>query len=678
MPDPTPLEMTISLNVLNHLGIGLYSNIPAVLSEVVANAWDADAEHVDIQIDTGEETITILDDGVGMTRPEINQKFLNVGYRKREEEGPKTKVHKRHVMGRKGIGKLSVFSIARRVEVVSERDGAKTGFVMDRDDIRRQIENAPDKPYRPDEIDTSTVTFPKGKGTRLRLRDFDKRINWTETYLRRRLARRFSVIGSRHNFEVSINGNPLTAKDRDFYRDLEFVWHFGERPAWIDDLSEVHSVVELDNHILIPDAKDPDTLRKERVSGWIGTVVEPSKLDEPNNAIVVMAHGKLVQEDILHHFGEAGVYADYLIGEIEAEFLDADDQDDIITSGRQNVKENDPRFRALAAFIGPTLKEIKNRWTDLRKERGTQKATENPAVKAWYDHLGGDNKKYAKKLFGKLESLNIPDPAAKTQLYRSSLLAFEKLALKDSLSVLESLETQVDFDALRALIAGMDDLEATHYYEIIRGRMEVLREFQDLLPESKERVVQEYLFDHLWLIEASWERAAANPRIEEAVTTEFEDVTDSLSLEERRGRIDIRYRTAAGKHIIIELKKYDRSVDVYELAAQLRKYRSALAKCLKEKFPKENRQIEMISVLGRPPRPLEEPEVVEDTLNALNARFVTYDDLIKNALESYSDYLARQREVSTLIALIEEIDFEGDNAAGGADRENEAVEPGSM
>lgn len=31
--------MSLSLNVLNHLGINLYSNIPAVLSEIVANSW---------------------------------------------------------------------------------------------------------------------------------------------------------------------------------------------------------------------------------------------------------------------------------------------------------------------------------------------------------------------------------------------------------------------------------------------------------------------------------------------------------------------------------------------------------------------------------------------------------------------------------------------------------------
>ena len=39
-------KMSLSLNVLNHLGINLYSNIPAVLSEIVANSWDADAQRV--------------------------------------------------------------------------------------------------------------------------------------------------------------------------------------------------------------------------------------------------------------------------------------------------------------------------------------------------------------------------------------------------------------------------------------------------------------------------------------------------------------------------------------------------------------------------------------------------------------------------------------------------------
>lgn len=38
-----PLVMRISISALEHLGMNLYSNTPAVVSEVVANAWDADA-----------------------------------------------------------------------------------------------------------------------------------------------------------------------------------------------------------------------------------------------------------------------------------------------------------------------------------------------------------------------------------------------------------------------------------------------------------------------------------------------------------------------------------------------------------------------------------------------------------------------------------------------------------
>ena len=70
--------MSLSLNVLNHLGINLYSNIPAVLSEIVANSWDADAQNVVVQISNDE--LVIEDDGVGMTVSEINEHFLKVGY----------------------------------------------------------------------------------------------------------------------------------------------------------------------------------------------------------------------------------------------------------------------------------------------------------------------------------------------------------------------------------------------------------------------------------------------------------------------------------------------------------------------------------------------------------------------------------------------------------------------
>ena len=129
--DPQHYTMRLSLSVLDHLGLNLYSNIPAVLSEVVANAWDADAEHVEIVIDAAAGgVISVTDDGIGMTVDDLNDRFLYVGYKRRETGSPTT-AKGRPVMGRKGIGKLSLFAIADVVRVESSKDGARAGLVLE-------------------------------------------------------------------------------------------------------------------------------------------------------------------------------------------------------------------------------------------------------------------------------------------------------------------------------------------------------------------------------------------------------------------------------------------------------------------------------------------------------------------------------------------------------------------
>ena len=151
-------QMSINLQVLNHLGLNLYSNTSAVLSEVVANAWDADATEVNIQIDGNN--ITITDNGNGMNLSDINNKYLTVGYQKRSESGESPVLH-RAVMGRKGIGKLSLFSIANIVEVYSQKDGEFNGFKIDINSLKEAIKA--NDTYYPVELPTNGIEF-KGNG----------------------------------------------------------------------------------------------------------------------------------------------------------------------------------------------------------------------------------------------------------------------------------------------------------------------------------------------------------------------------------------------------------------------------------------------------------------------------------------------------------------------------------
>ena len=141
---PEEYTLDIDLNVLNHLGLNLYSNVPAVLAELIANAWDADASRVDVSVkEQGEgKRIIIQDNGCGMNDKDLQEKYLTVGYQRRSPgSGDHTPDKGRPVMGRKGIGKLSVLSIARKVYVYTKKeDTAPLAIELDVEKIQEAIE----------------------------------------------------------------------------------------------------------------------------------------------------------------------------------------------------------------------------------------------------------------------------------------------------------------------------------------------------------------------------------------------------------------------------------------------------------------------------------------------------------------------------------------------------------
>ena len=61
------LVMTFEANTIKHLGVKMYSNMPPALAELVANAYDACATEVHIDLyDDEEKKVIVSDDGVGM------------------------------------------------------------------------------------------------------------------------------------------------------------------------------------------------------------------------------------------------------------------------------------------------------------------------------------------------------------------------------------------------------------------------------------------------------------------------------------------------------------------------------------------------------------------------------------------------------------------------------------
>lgn len=643
MSDLPNFKMTIDLNVLNHLGIKLYSSIPAVISEVVANAWDADAENVDICV--GEGVVTIVDDGHGMTVDDLNSKFLSVGYQRRKH-GFAVTPSGRRVLGRKGIGKLSLFSIADTIEVHSSRDGQKSGLILSLPGIQKSIAAA-EKDYSPEAVSDDKVTIVRG--TRIEIRDIRKSTSHTHAPLRRRLARRFSTIGQSANgkpFNVTVNGVAISIEDREYYKKVEFLWVFGETSDAISKLTAATQVFH----------------RDAKFSGWIGTVKSSGDLvseDGDNlNDIQIMIRGRVAQEKTLQFFGEDGLYASYVVGEVHADWLDDDDGEDVATSNRQTLIEDDFRVAELHAAIKAELKHIQNKWTDLRNSAGSKEALKVPEVNEWFKTLGADQKSKAAQMFGKINTLKL-EPSEKKPLFKYSVLAFEKLKLRDSLSRLENLSDN-DFAGFMRAFESHDDLEAQLYYEISKGRLDLITSFEGLTEEDAlEKILQKFLFQHLWLLDPSWDRAATDPvmeaEVKKAVLNGEEFDGEYMKA---IGRVDIQYRKSGGEHLIIELKRAGRVCDTDELFGQVRKYQRKMDQLLAG-TGRSNEAYEIICLVGKNLKDWAEPQGREQSrriLKEAGARVMTYQQLIGNARRAYSEFLDASKTASKIYAILDAID----------------------
>lgn len=654
-------EIQIDMNVLNHLGMSLYSNTPAVLTEIISNSWDADARNVHIKLDKINKIIEIVDDGHGMTEQDIQNRFLTVGYARRNDGRFKSDSNKRQVMGRKGIGKLAMFSLANKIKVASKREGEDiVAFEIDVATLQERIKKG--LPYSASKID---MEFKKDKGTKIVLENLKKDISKTESYLRKKISRRFSVIGEVNGFNVSVNDTPITSNDRDYLKDLEFMWEIGESNS--ERLSSASNVVKnelIPGEIFFKGDAYP-------VKGYIGSVVKPSDLKKDpevsNNTITVISNGRIFDEDILSQFGGAKHYINYLVGEIEIDLLDENDLEDMATSARQKLQENDPRYSVLKAYFEKILQRIDKQWDEWRREKGGNEIiAENAALDEWYNKLGKSEKKAAKSLIGKINTMSFSGDKStqddyKREVIKNSVLAFEKLRVKDNLDVLEGIN-DLSSEMFRGVFSSIDEIEASMYYDITSQRLNVIDKFErisDKKSDELEKVVQEYLFDHLWLLDPSWDRISGTQQIETTLTKELKQAVPDSS---KGARLDIEYKTISGKHLVIELKRPKISPKFDDLMQQGNKYRQAVRRWYQNNPAScpikhgEVPTIEIIFLIGENvPEALVDKTYYENQLNSINGKIMTYIDLIHQSREAYQSYVDSQSKVKAIRKLVDSI-----------------------
>ena len=180
-PIPDMVGLTVDSALINRLGYELVGRAETAVSELIKNAYDADARKVEVFFKDTEQpggTIIVRDNGTGMDFQKLKKGFLRISTSDKVDN-PNSERYNRPRAGRKGIGRFATQRIGSRLTITT------TKLSMDYA-LRVTIDW---QAYRPN-TDLETVLFPiekveksYGEGTELMITDV--RDAWTDAAILR-------------------------------------------------------------------------------------------------------------------------------------------------------------------------------------------------------------------------------------------------------------------------------------------------------------------------------------------------------------------------------------------------------------------------------------------------------------------------------------------------------------
>lgn len=377
--------LSIDPSILELLGPSLYTNIYYVLAELIANAYDAQAKNVYIIAD--KDSITVEDDGLGMTYEEVTGHYLAVARESRTTEADTyTKDGSRRKMGRKGIGKLAALSVSENVLVQTRSGEDVSGFVLSRH-VRsdRLLE-----PLADDKIDFKKI---EGSGTSVVMIHPEYRLHKTLSVVKKNIAKIFPAVSSDFRIHIIRNDEEevLDAFDTQILSELCSIITLGESfKAYGDKVLDGDA--RRDEFISQRKAwKEAITLKDKagveheytlEIKGWIGTYKttrgrKAEFTDFPDNHISLYANNKLGQFDILPLVGQNRLNEVYVVGQLHVDLFEETELPDMALSNRQGYKSDDKRYIRVADYIrSELLLEIltmRDKWADYQNEERKKK-----------------------------------------------------------------------------------------------------------------------------------------------------------------------------------------------------------------------------------------------------------------------------------------------------------------
>lgn len=654
-------KLTISRTTIDKLGVKLYDKVSDVVSELISNSYDADAEKITIDIPLNEYLATkhqgvteskdykiiVKDDGHGFTENEANDFFLKVGSDRRQDSRrrqykDKSKEHGRSVMGRKGIGKLASFGICKKIEVWSAagKKGAKkykiSHFIMNYDDIQKDTYEV----YNP-QSGHEDGTFSKTRGTKITLSNFlYKKIPDVETF-KKQLARKFGI--SRDDFKIEVVDS-MTKKSH-IISTLDIVLMKNTK------ISVKNRPICLDDNNTLP------------VRGWVAYAKKAYE-DEEMAGVRIYARGKLAvtTRDFGRKSGFTGEYhvRTHLVGEIYADWLD--DDDDLIASDRQDILWSSEKGEAFKKWGQVLIKELGKKSDDSVKRKKFDEFKKISKLEERAKKKFGDTPIYKAALdLGKSLASNITEDGLKDSDYVKRWLelilsiAPHKIIV-DNLKRIADAGNQNASNVISSILCDTMLAETASLGQIAHERIRAIKKLEITIRQPTS-VVEAELHNILknapWLIDPQWTVFQSNRSF-----IEFEKRFKAFYKKKRRDVSNQSIDSELGMkrpdfimlHIkniieIIEIKKpkYSFKEKDYE---RLHNYYKAMKQFVKEPgISQQNYRYHILLICDEIDLKDRDESSYDGLVKANVIAHKTWDELLSNTRHAHDDFLKYESSV---------------------------------
>lgn len=619
--DKKELEMTFDPNTIAHLGIQMYSTLPPVIAELVSNSYDADAHNVTIKLndsDSNNKFIEIFDDGHGMTFNEINDCFLLIGRNRRGflENNQYTRSKKRLVIGKKGIGKLSFFGIARTITISTIANGIKNSFIMDWDDLRNS-KNV----YKPKIIEKNMKTS-FNNGTTITLSNINRKSAFQPKNIAIQLAKTFSIFDD--TFKVVINYNENTEINVDSKLRFDNLktfkeWNFPLQSTDVESLNSYEHKDKIFGKIIASENTIPETMR----------------------GIALFSRGKLVNEFSFFDVKATSFGYSYLTGWLDVNFID-EWIPDVISTNRQSLNWEDERCTDLKVYLENAIEYVykqRRDAIDVAKKINIKQKT-GIDIDVWVEKLPKHEQKLAKKLVNSVISNDGIENDKASELIGFIKDSFQYTAFKELATEME--DKNISNTELLSLFKEWKIIESREMYKLAEVRVQTIKKFQ----ENIDNDVKEVPIMHNFFVQFPW---LLDPRImnfkdEVRFSTLLREKFNESTIPESDRRLDFLCHNFVGQLFIIELKRPSKVLSSKELDQAL-EYVDFIQKHL------GNDTINKVScyLIGKKLSDDSKVKLKADSYRQNGVVIVrTYDELLSAAMKYNSEFIEKYKEINNI------------------------------